>query len=58
MPELEVNIFNALVYYSTQFPKPVSFRLGLQGIGLLFMPHRFPESGKKNAPEYEYLHEA
>ena len=27
-------------------------------IGLLFMPDRFPESGTKNAPEYECLHEA
>ena len=31
---------------------------GLQDIGLPFFPDRFPESGTKNAPEYEPLHEA
>ena len=36
----------------------VVFRPGLHDIGLLFMPDRFPESGTKNAPEYECLHEA
>ena len=33
-------------------------RHGLHDIGLLFMPDRFPESGKKNAPECESLHKA
>ena len=33
-------------------------RPGLHDIGSLFMPDCFPESGTKNAPDYECLHEA
>ena len=33
-------------------------RPGLHDIGLLFMVDRLPESGTKNALEYECLHEA
>ena len=33
-------------------------RPGLHDIGLLFVPDSFPESGTKNAPDCEWLHEA